>query len=73
MVRAIENELARMFRNFLVSSAGQQSPAAMAYFDGFADGYQSVGPQLSHVDELWRERPDGAMEFVARFWYRPKS
>jgi hypothetical protein len=54
-------------------SAGQQSPATMAYFDGFIDGYQSVDPQLSHVQELWRERPDGETEFVARFWYRPKS
>jgi hypothetical protein len=54
-------------------SVGQQSPATMAYFDGFIDGYQSVDPQLSRVDELWRERPDGKTEFVARFWYRPKT
>jgi hypothetical protein len=54
-------------------SVGQQSPATMSYFDGFIDGYQSVDPQLSHVEELWRERPDGKTEFVARFWYLPKS
>jgi hypothetical protein len=48
-------------------------PATMAYFDGFIDGYQSVDPQLSYVEELWRERPDGKTEFVARFWYLPKS
>jgi hypothetical protein len=54
-------------------SVGQQSPATMAYCDGFIDGYQSVDPQLSHVEELWRERPDGRTEFVARFWYLPKS
>lgn len=35
--------------------------------------YQTVDPRLSHVDELWRERPDGTTEFVARFWYLPKS
>jgi hypothetical protein len=29
-------------------------------------------PQLSHVEELWRERPDGKTEFVARCWYLPK-
>ncbi|MGW4075554.1 hypothetical protein ACWELB_18910 [Streptomyces asiaticus] len=40
----------------------------MAYFDGFIDGYQTVDPQLSHVEELWHERPDGKTEFVARFW-----
>jgi hypothetical protein len=54
-------------------SVGQQSPATTAYFDGFIDGYQSVEPRLSHVEELWRERPDGKTEFVTRFWYRPKS
>jgi hypothetical protein len=50
-------------------SVGQQSPATVAYLDG----YQSVDPQLSHVDELWRERPDGKTEFVVRFWYRARS
>jgi hypothetical protein len=50
-------------------SVGQQPPATTAYFDG----YQSVDPQLSHVEELWRERPDGKTEFVPRFWYRPKN
>jgi hypothetical protein len=54
-------------------SVGQQSPATKAYFDGFIDGYQSVDPQLSHVEELWRERLDGQTEFVARFWYLPKG
>jgi hypothetical protein len=54
-------------------SAGQQSPTTIAYFDGFLDGYQSVDPQLSYVEELWRERPDGKTEFVTRFWYRPES
>jgi hypothetical protein len=54
-------------------SVGQQPPATTAYFDGFIDGYQSVDPRLSHVEELWRERPDGRTEFVARFWYRPES
>jgi hypothetical protein len=54
-------------------SVGQQSPATVAYFDGFIDGYQSVDPQLSHVEELWRERPDGKTEFVVRFWYQPNG
>jgi hypothetical protein len=54
-------------------SVGQQSPAMTAYFDGFIDGYQSVDPRLSHVEELRRERPDGQTEFVTRFWYRPQS
>jgi hypothetical protein len=51
----------------------QQSPATTAYFDGSVEGCQSVDSRLSHVDELWRERPDGKTEFVIRFWYRPKS
>jgi hypothetical protein len=39
----------------------------------YFDGYQSVDSRLSHVKELWPERPDGKREFVARLWYRPKS
>jgi hypothetical protein len=50
-----------------------EATRTMAYFDGFIDGYQSVDPQLSRVEELWRERPDGKTEFVARSWYLPKS
>jgi hypothetical protein len=50
-----------------------EDPSDKAYFDGFIDGYQSVDPQLSHVEELWRERPDGKTEFVARFWYQPQG
>lgn len=50
-------------------SVGQQSPVTMAYFDGFVDGYQSIDPQLSRVEELRRERPDGTTEYVTRFWY----
>jgi hypothetical protein len=54
-------------------SVGQRSPATMAYFDGLIDGYQSVDPQLSQVEELWGDRPDDKTEFVARFWYLPKG
>jgi hypothetical protein len=54
-------------------SVGQQSPSTKAYFDGFVEGYHAVDPQLSGVDELWRTRPDGATEFVARFWYLPQT
>lgn len=50
-------------------SVGRQSPATTAYFAGFVDGYRSVDPALSHVEELRRELPDGTTEFVTRFWY----
>ena len=53
-------------------SVGLQSTTTAAYFDGFIDGYKSIDPQLSHVDELRRKRPDGTTEFVARFWYLPE-
>jgi hypothetical protein len=55
------------------SSTGKQSAVAMAYFDGFMDGYQAVDPRLSRVEELTRERPDGGVEFVHRFWYQPEN
>jgi hypothetical protein len=60
-------------RRFGLVTPGTQSSATVAYFDGFIDGYQSVDPHLSHVDELWRERPDGKTEFVVRFWYRARA
>jgi NAD(P)-dependent dehydrogenase (short-subunit alcohol dehydrogenase family) len=40
---------------------------------GRLDAAAVAVPRLSHVDELWRERPDGKTEFVVRFWYRAKS
>jgi hypothetical protein len=47
--------------------------AELANVDGFIDGYKSVDPHLSSVEELRRERPDGTMEFVARFCYLPEN
>jgi hypothetical protein len=52
---------------------GKESEVQMAFFDGFIDGYQAADPSLTSVEELMRERPDGAVEFVHRFWYLPKN
>lgn len=52
---------------------GKESAAMMAFFDGFMDGYKAVDPSLSYVEELVRERADGALEFVHRFWYLPEK
>ncbi len=54
-------------------SVGEQSPTIQAFFDGFIDGYKTVDPRLSHVEEFRRERPDGEQEFVVRFWYSPEK
>jgi hypothetical protein len=54
-------------------SVGEQSPAMVAYFDGFADGYTEIDPQLSYVEELVRKRSDGRSEFVTRFWYEQEQ
>jgi hypothetical protein len=51
---------------------GEEPPNVRAFFDGFMDGYQVVDPALSYVEELVRERADGTMEFVHRFWYLSK-
>ena len=52
---------------------GTESPATSAFFDGFVDGYMAIDPSLTRVEELHRERPDGRIEFVHRFWYTPKA
>jgi hypothetical protein len=52
---------------------GKESEVQMAFFDGFIDGYKAADPSLSEVEELVRERPDGRLEFIHRFWYRPKK
>lgn len=49
---------------------GEETPAFKAFFDGFIDGYQQADPDLSSVEELTRELPNGQIEFVHRFWYR---
>jgi hypothetical protein len=51
---------------------GKESPASMAFFDGLVEGYQLADPKLSYVEELLRERADGGVEFVHRFWYLPE-
>lgn len=50
-------------------ASDQQSPVVNSYFAGFIDGYKSIDPKLSHVEEFWRKRADGVTEFVARFHY----
>ena len=52
---------------------GKESEVQMAFFDGFIDGYKAADPTLTRVEELVRERPDGGVEFVHRFWYQPKN
>lgn len=50
---------------------GKESVVSTAFFDGFIDGYLATDPQLRRIEELTRERPDGRVEFVHRFWYGP--
>ena len=53
---------------------GEESHTQVAFFDGFIDGYRAADPSLIRVEELTRERADGRVEFVHRFWYRtPKA
>jgi hypothetical protein len=52
---------------------GEESATTMAFFDGFMDGYKVMDPLLSHVEELTRERSDGVVEFIHRFWYLPEA
>jgi hypothetical protein len=49
---------------------GQESVVQMAFFDGFIDGYKAADPLLAEVEEMVRERPDGKVEYVHRFWFR---
>ena len=49
---------------------GEESRTQVAFFDGFIDGYMAADPSLIRVEELTRERADGRVEFVHRFWYR---
>lgn len=49
---------------------GKESETQVAFFDGFIDGYMTADPSLIRVEEMTRERPDGRVEFVHRFWYR---
>lgn len=51
--------------------SGAESPVSIAFFDGFIDGYLETDPQLSRIEEFRRERADGRVEFVHRFWYAP--
>jgi hypothetical protein len=51
-------------------NTGTLSPVAMAFFDGLIDGNKAADPGLSYVEELTRERSDGALEVVHRYWYR---
>ena len=51
-------------------NTGKQSPVAQAFFDGLVDGNKAADPALSHVEELVRERSDGGLEVVHRYWYR---
>ena len=50
---------------------GDEPPNVTAFFDGMIDGYHAADPALSCVEELVRERNDGSIEFVHRFWYLP--
>ena len=49
---------------------GKESEVQVAFFDGFIDGYIAADPQRIRVEELTRERADGRLEFVHRFWFR---
>ena len=51
---------------------GEEPANAKAFIDGLIDGYHEADPSLSYVEELVRERPNGNLEFVHRFWYLPK-
>lgn len=53
--------------------SGAESPVSTAFFDGFIDGYLETDPALLRIEELTRERSDGRVEFVHRFWYGPEA
>lgn len=64
-------EVVRTGEAFNIHTA-KDSPVAMAFFDGVADGYKAADPALSYVEELVRERSDGIAEIVHRYWYLPQ-
>jgi hypothetical protein len=68
-----DDELVEVVRteDSLGTSIGNEPAVTMAFLDGLVDAYKAVAPQLSHVEELVRERPDGGPEFVHRFWFLP--
>jgi hypothetical protein len=64
-------EVVRTEDSFKMHS-GVESPLAKAFMDGLIDGYHKVDPALTKVEEFVRDRPDGGIEFVHRFWYSQK-
>ena len=65
-----DDELVETVRGDDSFNTGKQSPVAQAFFDGLVDGNKAADPALSHVEELVRERSDGGLEVVHRYWYR---
>ena len=51
---------------------GDEPAGAKAFVDGLIDGYHAVDPTLTRVEELVRERANGGLEFVHRFWFLRK-
>jgi hypothetical protein len=62
-------EVVRTEDSFAAHSGKEESEAQKAFFDGFIDGYKAADPSLSRVEEITRERVDGRVEYVHRFWY----
>lgn len=55
--------------NSFGSAVGVTSPVEVAFASGFSQGYKSVDPSLSYIEELIFDRPDGTVEYVHRFWF----
>jgi hypothetical protein len=66
-----DDELVEVVRteDSFAAHSGKESDAQKAFFDGFIDGYKAADPSLSRVEEMTRERADGRVEYVHRFWY----
>lgn len=67
-----DDELVEVVRteDSFAAHSGKESEAQKAFFDGFIDGYKTADPSLSRVEEMTRERDDGRVEYVHRFWYK---
>src|ERR1700722_523457 len=67
-----DDELVEVVRteDSFAAHSGKESDTQKAFFDGFIDGYKAADPLLTRVEEMTREREDGRVEYVHRFWYK---